>query len=62
MLAVIEAGNRDELQQSLRQLAGGIAKPLQVLRQDLLDLLADVEAGLDFVDEDIGFVGPAATF
>jgi tRNA modification GTPase len=57
VLAVIEAGNREELQQSLRQLAGGIAQPLNVLRQDLLDLLADVEAGLDFVDEDISFVG-----
>jgi tRNA modification GTPase len=56
VLAVIEAGNREELQQSLRQLAGGIAQPLHVLRQDLLDLLADVEAGLDFVDEDITFV------
>ena len=29
------------------------------LREDLLNLLADVEAGLDFVDEDIEFVGQA---
>src|SRR5205814_2140894 len=37
-------------------LAGGMVRPLQELREDLLNLLADVEAGLDFVDEDIHFV------
>jgi tRNA modification GTPase len=57
VLAVIEAGSRDELRQALAQLAGGVARPLQELREDLLDLLADVEAALDFSDEDIRFVG-----
>jgi tRNA modification GTPase len=56
VLAVIEAGNRDELRQALAQLAGGVSRPLQDLRDDLLNLLADVEAGLDFADEDIQFV------
>jgi tRNA modification GTPase len=56
---VIEAGSRAELQQALAQLAGGVTRPLQELRSDLLDLLADVEAGLDFTDEDIHFVEPA---
>jgi tRNA modification GTPase len=56
VLAVIEAGSPDELEQALAQLAGGIARPLQELRSDLLDLLADVEAGLDFADEDLQFV------
>jgi tRNA modification GTPase len=55
--AVIEAGSRGELRQALGQLAGGVARPLQSLRDDLLNLLADVEAGLDFADEDISFVG-----
>jgi tRNA modification GTPase len=55
-LGVIEAGSREELQRSLRQLAGGVSRPLEGLRGDLLDLLADLEAGLDFVDEDIEFV------
>ena len=54
--AVIEAGSPDELQQALGQLAGGVTSPLQGMREDLLDLLADVEAGLDFTDEDIQFV------
>jgi tRNA modification GTPase len=56
VLAVIEAGSRDELKQALAQLAGGVTRPLQEVRSDLLDLLADIEAGLDFSDEDIRFV------
>jgi tRNA modification GTPase len=55
--AVIGAGNRDELRLALAQLAGGVTRPLEGLRDDLLNLLADVEAGLDFTDEDIQFVG-----
>jgi tRNA modification GTPase len=54
--AVIEAAGRTELRQALAQLAGGMARPLAALREDLLNLLADVEAGLDFADEDIHFV------
>src|SRR5262249_37570952 len=45
--------------QALAQLAGGMAKPLHELREDLLNLLADVEAALDFSDEDIHFVEQA---
>jgi tRNA modification GTPase len=37
-------------------LAGGLSKQLNQLRNDLLDLLADLEAGLDFVEDDIRFV------
>ncbi len=54
--AVIEAGSRGELKEALGQLAGGLSRPLVLLRDDLLNLLADLEAGLDFVDEDIEFV------
>jgi tRNA modification GTPase len=57
--AVIEARSDAELQSALVQLAGGVAQPLQSLREDLLNLLSDVEAALDFVDEDIEFVGQA---
>jgi tRNA modification GTPase len=59
--AVVAAGDEDELRQALMQLAGGMATPLQELREDLLSLLADVEAGLDFADEDIRFVGQEET-
>lgn len=57
VLGVIEAADADQLRDSLAQLSGGVTRPLDGLREDLLNLLADVEAGLDFVDEDISFVG-----
>ena len=59
--AVIEAGTDADLTAALAQLAGGVSQPLDALRDDLLNLLADVEAALDFADEDIEFVGKADT-
>ena len=53
VLGVIEAGSRGELKQALAQLTGGVTRPLGELRDDLLNLLADVEAGLDFGEDDI---------
>src|SRR5262249_41218068 len=40
-------------------LAGGLAQPLHRLREELLQILAELEAGLDFVEEDIEFISPA---
>jgi tRNA modification GTPase len=60
VLGVIDAESEHALQVALRQLAGGMAQPLLHLRNDLLNLLADVEAELDFVEEDIEFVSAAA--
>jgi tRNA modification GTPase len=59
--AVIEAGTDADLQSALTQLAGGVTQPLHTLREDLLNLLADLEAALDFSDEDIEFVGKSET-
>jgi tRNA modification GTPase len=56
VLGVIEANDRAELTRALAQMAGGVSQPLAGLREDLLNLLADVEAGLDFTEEDIHFV------
>jgi tRNA modification GTPase len=56
VLGVIAARNRDELRTALNQMAGGTTAPLDRLRHDLLDLLADIEAGLDFAEEDIRFI------
>ncbi|MCO8121876.1 tRNA modification GTPase [Stieleria sp. TO1_6] len=56
VLGVIDADHRGSLDHALRQLAGNLSRPLESLRSELLDLLADVEAGLDFVDEDIQFI------
>ena len=53
---MIEAQHRGALDHALRQLAGNLSRPLEAHRGELLDLLADVEAGLDFVDEDIQFI------
>jgi tRNA modification GTPase len=54
--AIIAAQTRGELRAALGQLAGGLSNPLRELRESLLDLLADLEAGLDFADEDISFL------
>lgn len=56
VLGVIDAQDHQELTVALEQLAGGISGRLTVLRRDLLELLADLEAGLDFIEEDIEFV------
>ena len=56
VLGVIDSQDRQSLAVALQQLAGGLAGPLGKLRGDLLDLLADLEAGLDFVEEHIEFV------
>ncbi len=56
VLGILHAGSRDELQQALGQLAGGVLGPMRQLREDLLCLLADLEAGLDFAEEDIHFI------
>jgi tRNA modification GTPase len=56
VLGVIDASGQRELDAALAQLAGGLARPLALLREQLLDMLAHLEAGLDFVEEDIEFI------
>jgi tRNA modification GTPase len=56
VLGVIDASDRRQLDIALAQLVGGLTRPLNTLRDQLLDLLADLEAGLDFAEEDIRFV------
>jgi tRNA modification GTPase len=60
VLGVIDAVDDRELQTALDQLAGGLSSQLMHLRGDLMDLSADLEAGLDFADEAIEFVAHAA--
>jgi tRNA modification GTPase len=60
VLGVIDADSTDQLQQALTQLAGGVSARIRELREQLLIDLADLEAGLDFVEEDIEFVDRAA--
>ena len=61
VLAVVEATSAADLRAALGQLAGGVTAPLARVRSDLLDLLADTEATLDFADADIEFVSVDAT-
>lgn len=56
VLGIIDAHGEDRFQAALRQLAGGISGPLQAARSELIELLALLEAGLDFVEEDIEFI------
>ena len=56
VLGVIDARDRGDLDAALDQLAGGLSRPLHRLREELLGVLAELEAGLDFVDEDIEFI------
>jgi tRNA modification GTPase len=56
VLGVIDARGSAELHVALTQLAGGLALPLSRLRGSLLDVLAHLEAGLDFVEEEIEFI------
>ncbi len=56
VLGVIDAADSEELKTALTQLGGGISSQIAVVREQLLLHLADLEAGLDFVEEDIDFV------
>ena len=56
VLGVVDAADPRELDVALAQMAGGLAGSLHRVRDELLDLLAQIEAGLDFVEEDIEFV------
>ena len=51
VLAVIDAGNPSQLDAALTQLAGGLAGPIHAARDQTLDLLAHLEANLDFAEE-----------
>lgn len=56
VLGVIDAADHDELQAALTQLGGGLTTQLQTIRDTIIAILGDLEAGLDFVEEDIEFI------
>ena len=58
VLGVIDAADSRQLHAALAQLAGGLAAPLHRLRDSLVDLLAQLEAGLDFAEEDLPAFAP----
>jgi tRNA modification GTPase len=62
VLAVIDAKGQADLRLSLDQLAGGLATPLTSIRNELISILAELEAQLDFADEDIEFISDSLLF
>ena len=52
VLGVVDAEDPGRLDAALRQLAGGLARPLRQVREDLLELVMLLEAGLDFPEEE----------
>jgi tRNA modification GTPase len=61
VLGVIDAQNSTQLEQALQQLAGGLSRPLAALCDRLLDLVAHLEANLDFSEEpDVDPLGRSA--
>jgi tRNA modification GTPase len=56
VLGVIDAQDKKELDLALSQLAGGLNSRFETLRQQLLTMLAHLEAGLDFAEEEIEFI------
>ncbi|HMP79512.1 MAG TPA: tRNA modification GTPase [Pirellulaceae bacterium] len=53
---LVAASRQSQFDQALRESVGMVLDPLRRVRSELLNLLADLEAGLDFVDEDIEFI------
>ena len=56
VLGVIDARSAGDLDGALTQLAGGLARPLHQVREELLQLVAELEAAFDFAEEDIEFI------
>lgn len=59
VLGVIDSETEHEMEIALKQLAGGLSGPITQLQDGLLDVLSQIEAGLDFVEEDIEFISRA---
>lgn len=51
--AIVAARSSGALRASLRQLEGGLSERLRAVRRSLLGLLAQIEATVDFSDEDV---------
>lgn len=56
VLGMIDAESSAEFQVALKQSSGGLAVPFRELRERLADLVAELEATLDFIDQDIEFI------
>ncbi len=55
VLDIIRAKTDLSLKYAMKQLEGGLSKRINLLKEKILDILADVEASIDFPEEDIDF-------
>jgi tRNA modification GTPase len=60
VLDLITARDADEVRAAAEQLRGAFSREIRAVESSVLDLCADVEAAIDFVDQDIEIVSPAA--
>jgi len=56
VMDIIRSRTSGGLDAALHQLEGKLSQPITQIRDDLVRLLAHIEAGIDFVEEDITFV------
>ncbi len=59
VLGVVEAERPEQLDAALSQLAGGLSSPLAALRNEMLELLAHLEASFELAEEDVETLSPA---
>ena len=58
VLDTIRATTSSGLKVAQEQLRGKLSKKIEHIRDELIRLLANIEAGMDFVEEDISFISP----
>lgn len=56
ILGAIDATSDNDLNNALKQLSGTLSRKFSDLRDLLLNVLSEMEAGFDFIDEDIEFI------
>ena len=56
VLGIIDAADNADLKKALHQLAGNVSVPLSAVRTLLFETLTQLEASLDFIDEDITII------
>lgn len=57
VMGIIEAKSVTALKNATQQLTGSLSKKITEIRKDLLEILAEIEAGIDYPEEDIEEIG-----
>jgi len=56
---LIDASTLEQARTAARQLGGGLSRVVQPVKQELVELIAGLEAGIDFAEDDIDLMGEA---